>query len=909
MKLNKIILTLPALFAMSISTYAAEVPPESFPPKVATPDISTVLNGSEYTEPWQAINDRWQGTNGVSQNNITKIEGKQYINGKNIVRSLVNKPLATQELQVNSGSYFTNNSVDSAQITMKEGSIAIGNTLRGGIDDKLGVLALESGAQAFDTIIENKGSMGVRKGSEAYNTLVKQGGVQVISGYAQANIIDGGEQQISLTSMGVAEDNIIINGGTQYIWGGTAKNSHIGNGSYQLASGLSLETKVYSGGYQLVYSGSGSSTIADQDSTIYAGGTQRVQSGISDGATIYGEQIITNKNGDWVNGSWVEGIGTWGQDPKATNAVIQAGGVQRIASNGKASDTTVNSGGTQIINESGQAFNTTVKGGTQIINKLGHAFDNIIDGGTQQVKAYGHIENTTIQNGGSSTIDFGAYSFGDLNIKNGSLTMEAGDLHDWTDLLGKGAYARNVNLEGDQSNIYIKHNANTSESTATIDHLTSNNGLVIFGQKDGSDAGKFSRLNLKTLTGSGTFVMNTNIAGNDGDFLYVEQKIADPDLFKVVIRDTGAEISEYRHHLISAGKDSLDDTFTIRESNSRADAGAYMVQYTLEHSTNSGTNEEDWHLVAQRLTTTTPATDSALAIANVAPTVWDAELSTLRQRLGDLENNTHSNGVWGKYIGSQYKVDKENGAAYKQDMNGFLIGADHAVAQSDGTLHLGLMAGYSESDVDFRRGGDGTVDSYTFGGYATYISNSGLYLDGVLKYNYFKNATDARSTGGDKLSGSYNTSGVGLSLEVGKKYEKEEFFAIPYVLASGFHAGSADYTLNTHSSEMKVNVDKTSSLKAEVGSLFGKNFKLNNGGNIKPYVKLAASYEFVDNNKVRINNVHEFNNDISGAAIKAGLGITAQLGSNFSAYAEVDYMKADDSSMPYSADVGIRYSF
>ncbi|WP_434777767.1 autotransporter outer membrane beta-barrel domain-containing protein [Neisseria sp. Ec49-e6-T10] len=918
MKINKMVLALTALFA-SISTYAAEVPPDSFPAKEQTPNSGDVLNNPDYTNGYAAVVNRWLS------NALAATASKTYISGETIVKT--RSELSSQVVYMRGNSYSINNTLDSVQMNLEDGSIAIGTVLKGSVDkgngtgNHKGVLVVGGGfngsganTKAYDTVVESDGSLSVGAAGYAYNTLVKQGGIQVVSasstagGYAQANIIDGGEQQISLNShLAVAEDNIVINGGRQYIFGGTAKNSHIGSGSYQLASGLSLETTVYSGGFQLVYAGSSSTGVADQDSTIYFGGTQRIQQGISVGAKIYGEQIITNKKGSWVNGSWIEESGFWGSNPVAQNATIYAGGVQRIDANGQAIGTILEEGGIQHVNESGTATNTIVNvGGTQFVNKYGSAFNNVVNGGSQIVNEYGHIEDTTIQGGGSSMIAFGGYSFGDLNVKDGSLTMQAGDLHAWTHLLGKGAYAEKVNLDSNQARLFIQHNDATSESTVTIDALNSNNGSIIFGRKDGSDVGKFSRLNLETLTGSGTIVMNTNIAGQEGDFLHVENKIADPDLFKVVVRDTGAEISEYRHHLITAGTDSLADTFTMKENNSRADAGAYMVQYDLEHSTSDTTGKEDWHLVTKKLAITTPATDAVLAMSNVTPTIWDAELSTLRQRLGDLEDNKHNNGVWGKYITSRYKVDKEVGAAYKQDMNGFMIGADHAWARDNGTLYLGFMTGYSQSDIDFKRHGDGTVDSYTVGGYLTYMDNSGLYLDGVVKYNYFRNKMTPVSTNGLIFSGKYSTSGAGFSFELGKKYEQEKFFTAPYALISGFYAGSKNYTLTDG---MHADVGGASSFKSELGNVLGTNFKLDNGGNIKPYVRLAVSYEFVDSNKVRINHTEEFNNDMSGAAVKVGLGVTAKLSSNFSTYAEIDYMKASHSSMPYSGNIGIRYMF
>ncbi|QIQ21638.1 autotransporter outer membrane beta-barrel domain-containing protein [Zophobihabitans entericus] len=869
MKFVKPVLTLPVLFTMSLPVFAETVP-DSFPPKEATPDIKLILDNPEYSSGFDQIITSWQSKN------LIALDGKKFLSGETLTRTITSE-LATQQIWMRDGASSFNTTLDSVQMDIYGTGIAVGTIVKGAASDKhIGVLVLQEGTKGYDTIIEDRGSLSLRKNAEAYNTLVKTGGTQVLGdyAYAQATIVDGGEQRLMVTSDNAyAEDTIVINGGIQYIWGGTAKNSHIsGAGSYQLASGKSIETKVYDGAYQLVYAGSDDNDIADQDSTIYAGGTQRVQAGIADNTKVYGLQIVSSQQGYWreSNKQWEGQNSILNRGQKATNATIYAGGEQRVEWYAYTENTTV-------------------------------------DGGLINVNEHGGILNTTVKNGGRVNIAYGGYSSLALDVENGTLTMEGGDVHNWSNnyLGGKGAWANEVSLLSADAQLYIKHNADTTESTATIKTLNSTNGLIHFGSQDGSDAGKFSRLELETLTGSGTIVMNANLNNGQGDFLYVENKIADPDLFTVVVNDSGTNLGDRTHHLISAGQNSLDDSFTLNKARSRADAGAYMVQYELQHSSNGTTNMEDWHLIATGLTITTPTTDAVLAVANVTPTIWDAEQSTLRQRLGELENNTLQNGVWGKYITSRYKVDHDQGANYKQDMNGFVIGFDRAEEKADGTLHVGAMVGYSRSDIDFRRGGDGKVDSYTAGFYGSYIGNSGWYADYVMKYNHFRNKTDAVSTNGDKVTGQYNLSGLGVSFELGKHLEQDNLFAAPYVLISGFYAGSADYTL---SNGLKAEIDNASSFKTEVGSVAGYNFTFD-GGDFKPYMRLAVNYEFVDRNKVYINDEDSFNNDISGAAVKVGLGATTNLTNGFSAYAEINYMKAKDSSMPYAGNIGIRYSF
>ncbi|GKX58319.1 autotransporter outer membrane beta-barrel domain-containing protein [Leminorella grimontii] len=935
MTLNKLVLALPALFSASFAAYAAEapVPPPPFLSEIETPDVNAIL--STATDGWPIAKGKWESK---YQSIIT---GNQYINGETLTRTW----FPEQILYVENNSYSLNNVVDSFQLTFRSGSVAIGNVVKGGIVNPSdatkiysGFLSMMEDSVAYNTVVENLGSLSLGNDAKAYNTTVNAGGRMVVGtrGYAQAILVDGGHLEQSVTSTSNTKDVLVINGGEHIIYGGTATNSHIGSGSYQMTSGLAIDTVLYDGAVQQVYSGKG--TAADSNTTVHAGALQFITFGSSDDAKVYGTQIITGVDGTWANGQWTSDSTVRVDGQTANNATIYEGGVQRIQT-GEAVGTQVY--GLQIVSgkkggwTGGQwveqdgwigkdqvATESTIhQGGVQRVEYYADADKTLVDGGTQLVNEFGHISNTTIQNGGESTIAYGAYSTGTLDVNDGSLTMEGGDLHSWTGVMdGKGAYAIQVNLAGDSSFLYLKHNADSVSSEATVEALT-NNGTVAFGSRDGSDAGKYSRLRIYNLTGSGTFVMNTNINGGQGDFLNVTNSIS--GAFNVKVMDSGQELRSgvagvNPHHLIFANG-SASDSFTL--VNGSVDLGAY--KYYLVQG--EGTDSDNWYLSPQAADpnpnpdpgpgpgpdpTPNPKPEisesgkNAIAMANVTPTIWDGELSTLRTRLGDLrDNHTAQDGAWGKYITSRNRISTDN-VGYRQDMNGVMLGGDHAIALDNGRLLVGGMFSYTHSELDARTS-DGKVDSYAIGLYTTWMHNSGYYLDGVLKANHFRTENSARFNDG-KTTAKDNSNGIGFSLEAGKHIKVDSYFIEPYVLGSVFHGEKTGYRF---SSGMKVKADSAESVKGEIGTTFGKSFLMEDGALIKPYVRLAVSHEFKKNNDVVINDTERFSNDMSGTVGKYGVGLTAQLDNQWSTYAEFNYAKGSHVETPYSGHLGIRYSF
>ena len=403
--------------------------------------------------------------------------------------------------------------------------------------------------------------------------------------------------------------------------------------------------------------------------------------------------------------------------------------------------------------------------------------------------------------------------------------------------------------------------------------------------------------------------MNTSLADGAGDFLNITDKT--DGKFGIHVMDSGKALVSNtadpdRYHLIHAAESKVD-TFTM--TNKSVDLGAY--KYYLTQDKNAA---GEWYLSPTKemrpVDPVNPKPDlsepakTALMIANALPAVWQSELSTLRARLGELRNNPQVNlGVWSKITGARHNINNSE-VAYRHDISGIVAGGDKITALENSYLRSGVMAGYSHSSLKMNKN-DGTIDSYSLGVYSTWQHKSGFYVDGVVKANHFRSNYDGRFNEG-KTSANSNTNGIGFSIGTGKYFEKESYFVEPYVMIAAFRGQSTDYR---YSNDMSIKADAARSFSGEAGTTFGKNFIMENGTQIKPYIRVAVNHEFAKNGNVELNKQGKRTNDMSGTTGKYGIGIDAKINNNWAVYGEFNYANGSKQETPYSGFLGVNYQF
>lgn len=465
----------------------------------------------------------------------------------------------------------------------------------------------------------------------------------------------------------------------------------------------------------------------------------------------------------------------------------------------------------------------------------------------------------------------------------------------------------NVLVEaGSSANLSLQNNASLTGTLLNVDSLsigdhsfwilTGNSmvgaldlagGTVKFGEADA-----FYQLNLDTLSGNGAFVMGADFAAGLNDFLNIAGDATGQH--SLLVASSGLEpVSPGDVHIVHTG--GGDAEFSL--VGGAVDIGAWS--YGLKQDGN------EWFLDPSARTIS-PGTRSVLALFNTAPTVWYGEMTSLRSRMGELRHNGAQAGGWVHSYGNKYSVSDANGVGFKQTQRGFSLGADAPLSEDSQWL-VGVMAGHSNSDLDLSRGTSGTVKSYYAGLYATWMDDdSGYYFDGVVKANRFENDSKVGLSDGAQAKGNYGTNGIGASVEVGRNIKLDnEFFVEPFAQASTVVVKGKDYKLDNG---LQAKGQNTQSVLGKLGVTVGRDFVMDNGSIVQPYLRTAVAHEFAKANKAKVNG-HVFNNDLSGSRVELGAGVAVSLSQNLQLHADFEHSKGKHVDQPWGMNVGVRYSW
>ena len=870
---------------------------------------------------------------------------------------------------INSGGSATSTTLNSGGIqAVSSGGSATSTTLNSG-----GIQAVSSGGNALNasvndggrqylyagnatkTTVNNGGRQYVSSGGSATKTTVNSGGRQHV--YKNGNvtetiIMDGGRLQVEA---GGSASKVTQNSGGAVVTNTSADLSGTNaKGNFSIAGGSASNMLLENDGYLTVYSGHQASdtTVGSSgtlkvrsggnaiETTIISGGMLQVEAGGSASKVTQniGGAVVTNTSaflsGTNAKGSFSIAGGS------AANMLLENGGYLTVFDGHQASDTMVGSDGTLDVRSGGVLYGTTTltdkgtlvgdvvtnEGNLYYLNNSAATFAGTLTGtgtltqeggGTRFSGLLSQDGGIFLKSGGAMTMDalqananVTTQSGTTLTLDNGTILTGnvAGDNTGAGDMAVKGASV--WHLDGD----------------STVGALTLDNGTVDFRPSATTrltPAFQAVSLALGSLSGSGTFRMNTDIASHTGDMLNVAGNASGN--FVLDIKNTGLEPVSAGAPLQVVQTGGGDAAFTLKGG--KVDAGTWEYGLSKENTNwylkvdtpptnpdagNPGTGnpdagKPDAGTSSSPVRRTTKSADAVLGMATAPAYVFNSELDNLRFRHGDVMQNTRApGGVWGRYTGSDNRISGGASSGYTLTQNGFETGADMVFDLSDSSLAVGTFFSYSDNSIKHARGGKSNVDSTGGGLYATWFDNDGYYVDGVLKYNRFNNELRTWMSDGTAVKGDYSQNGFGGSLEAGRTFSlNENAWAQPYVRTTAFRADEKDIRLNNG---MKASIGATKSLQAEAGVKLGMTLDVT-GKEVKPYLSAAVSHEFSDNNKVRINDTYDFRNDISGTTGKYGLGVNAQLTPNAGVWAEARYENGKQTESPITGGVGFRINF
>ncbi len=677
---------------------------------------------------------------------------------------------------------------------------------------------------------------------------------------AVATKVAGGEQNI--TTGGVVLASVVTEDGVVNLSDSAlAHDSQLINGTLNNTRAHDVNTQVSAQG-KLLINGTQEAAATSEGATVAAGGS------VTAGTNALVTKMVS------------AGTVTGNDGALFTETTLNDG--QFSLNNGAIAKNTKVNGGQFNVNEGATAEGVTVKGGEFNLRARAQAMKLTIEFGEAQIA--GTLTDVTLRGGNTtlaSTADVAgtihSISGSALKVYQGAHTAQA-DLN----LAGRVVlFADDVAPMAALPSRAVRAADNRLSAPFTFKRINMSGGTLDLRNV------KNAQLVMDSLAGNGTFKLGSmlqqdasaplNVTGNaDGDF---------------ILQIDGSGIDPTNLNVVSTG--GGDARFTLTDGPIGLGNRVYNLVKDASGKITLVANES----------TVTPGTASILAVANTTPVIFNAELSSVQQRLDKQSTEANESGIWGTYLHNNFAV-KGRAANFDQTLNGITLGGDKATALADGVLSVGGFASASTSSIKTDYQSKGNVDSHSFGAYAQYLANNGYYVNGVVKANKFNQ--DIHVTSADNsASGNTNFSGMGVAVKAGKHINHNHLYVSPYVAMSAFSSGKSVVKL---SNGMAAQSSSTRSMIGTLGVNAGYRFVLKNGVEMKPYVSASVDHEFAANNKFRVNQ-EMFDNNLNGTRVNTGAGLNVNITPNLSVGSEVKVSSGKNIKTPVTVNLNVGYRF
>ncbi|HFK3990341.1 TPA: autotransporter outer membrane beta-barrel domain-containing protein [Citrobacter freundii] len=616
---------------------------------------------------------------------------------------------------------------------------------------------------------------------------------------------------------------------------------------------------------------------------------------------------------------------------------------------GEAFDTTrqvtlESGGGTFDTNGHDVSLLTEVEGNGQLTKtgkgSLTLTLDNTYTGGTT-------IEQGVLQlgNGGDiGSIQGDVVDNGVLNVNRGDTLALTGNisgkgqLHQTgsgiTELQGENSYsgatliangvlqAGNTNTLSSASHHYVVADStlNTQGYNQTVAGLSNGGDVSLIGQQTGTTltvkgdyTGEKGTINMAAIqNGSGAGIADRLII--DGG------KASGSTLLDVDGSGLGAPTIGDGIEVVTALNGATTTAQTSRDAfhlaADRMAAGAFEYQL---HAGNAQGQGENWYLRSEYR----PETMLYSGLASVVRQGDISLLGNMHQRMGDevKPGIDEDNRAWARMIGysGKTKLDDAAGTQTSSHTMGIQVGVDMYANES---WKAGMYTSILDIDSNVKGtktgsdGKGGNIDDNAFyvGGYATWFSGDGMYVDNVLQYGNHKSRLAATGN-----NGSYTVRGNTLtaSTEVGKSFrlgasawslEPQAQLIYQY---SDFDNSTLDGVTPT-----KVKMDTADSFTARLGVRLVADYDTNHG-KFQPYGRVNVWQGLGSKDKTHFSNAVatttlESSQQYSSTEVAAGLSwsidrnlqVYGELGTQFSNGGSKSQVEA-----PVNASIGFKKSF
>ena len=234
--------------------------------------------------------------------------------------------------------------------------------------------------------------------------------------------------------------------------------------------------------------------------------------------------------------------------------------------------------------------------------------------------------------------------------------------------------------------------------------------------------------------------------------------------------------------------------------------------------------------------------------------------------------------MWVQGLFNHSKLDDTSKAyGFDADSSGVAMGAEKYINDD---VKVGLGYAYTNTDIDgFMR--DTDVDTHTAFVYGEY-KPSNWYVNGIMSYGW-SDYEESKNVAGVGVKADYDAETFGLQAMTGYDMQVKGFGLTPEIGLRYVHISQDGYT---DSADQKVSSSDSDILTGVIGAKVSKTWTLENGMNIKPEARIAATYDLMNDD---VNSVVTLANGsayaVEGDALdrfgmEFGAGVTAEVNDN-----------------------------
>lgn len=265
------------------------------------------------------------------------------------------------------------------------------------------------------------------------------------------------------------------------------------------------------------------------------------------------------------------------------------------------------------------------------------------------------------------------------------------------------------------------------------------------------------------------------------------------------------------------------------------------------------------NLMSTDISVNTDFVAPATAALSAGVSLFSANLNSLSKRMGELRNDPYSQGAWARVFGGEQTTNF--GAKQSTVYSTVQAGYDYKLALGDAANYIGAAISYTKgmggqvnpaiktapTPLDLPVAGltSSDTDGVEVALYNSYVANSGLYSDSIVKFGYYM--TDLTMP---LINDPYSTSNLAIAVseEIGYKVslgESNEWFITPQGEVAFAYIGGTEFTQDYGTYSLKSTQDAVSLLRARVGAAWGYDFSyLAKESDVKASIYLGTYYAY-----------------------------------------------------------------